>query len=249
MAPDAVVRLVERAGEVRARVGESEAFAPSQVITRKFPGRHSMHGGLAQRHELHVIQLARRAEQHAPLLRLPPRRSMRGPCRIAQRKVELVGVRRFVLLPAGHRLRKGEFSRRVRYRATQDRSKGEAQGNAIECRRDIRLVSVHRLALDEKSLDGVERCQFVVATFQLADLGRDAEQRGQEVLEMRCNGNQECRLVLARACRWRGACRLQPQCKICIGGLEVSDEQRVDLGSTRDGIQIGETKALGKREC
>ena len=38
VAPDAVVRLVEAAGEIGAAIGQREAVAPAQVIVRQAPG-------------------------------------------------------------------------------------------------------------------------------------------------------------------------------------------------------------------
>src|SRR4029078_4554760 len=63
VAPDAVVRLVQRAGKVCPLVGERESFAAANVVQR-------MHGIPALvrrpgRHEVHGVDALRRLEEHA----------------------------------------------------------------------------------------------------------------------------------------------------------------------------------------
>jgi hypothetical protein len=65
--PDAVMRLVEPADEIGAGVGECEAVALAQRVMRvELPRRHAVACLRFHRHELHVVELARRAKQHAP---------------------------------------------------------------------------------------------------------------------------------------------------------------------------------------
>ena len=70
VAPDAVVRLVERAGEIGAGVGEREAFAVAQVdpghVRRRSRGGFGVH-----RDQPHEVELVRRLEQHAAAVLAP----------------------------------------------------------------------------------------------------------------------------------------------------------------------------------
>jgi hypothetical protein len=95
-----------------------------------------------------------------------------------------------------------------------------AQRVAVERGRLRRRVRVHRLALDELALDRIERCELVVTRFERPDLIVDAEQRGQEVLEMRCERDQEVGFALlvercrigprtGESCRERCVCRFE----------------------------------------
>ena len=158
VAPDAVVRLVERAGEIHAGVGQREALAPPHVVAGELPGVDAVHVRQLERHELHVVELARRAEQHAALVRGAAFRRVRRPRGIAQRHVERRGVRGLVLLPARHRVGEAELGERRAERALQL----APQRRPVERRRRVRPVRVHRLALDELALDRVERRQLVV---------------------------------------------------------------------------------------
>ena len=71
VALDAVVRLVQRPGQIEARIGEAEAFAAPQV-RRMMPRRDAV-PRLASAGMRCSIDLARRLEQHAGLVpRGPP---------------------------------------------------------------------------------------------------------------------------------------------------------------------------------
>jgi hypothetical protein len=249
VAPDAVVRLVETGGEVHPRIGEREALPSPQVIAGELPRRHAVHFGRFERHQLHVVDLARRAEEHARLVQRAARRRVRGPCGIAQGQVQPAGVRRFVLLPRRHRPCKREFAAGTGHRCAEGGFEFAAERRAVERRRDIGLVRVHRLALDEEPLHRVQRRQRVMRRFERADLGGDAEERCQEILEMRGDGNQQCRLVLDGARRRIGAGSLEPPRELGVGAFQVRDEQLVDPGSARDGIELGVGEAVGELEC
>ena len=94
VAPDAVVRLVETADEIGAGIGQREAVALAQrVVARELPRRHAVPRLGLDRHEPHVVELARRAEQHAAAVRGAPRRGVRRPRRVAQREIELRRMR------------------------------------------------------------------------------------------------------------------------------------------------------------
>ena len=77
------------------------------------------------------------------------------------------------------------------------RSSCVAQRGRVERGRGVRAVRVHRLALHELALDDVERRELVMPRLERAHLVADAEQRGEEVLEMRRERDQELGLGLA----------------------------------------------------
>ena len=142
--------------------------------------------------------LARRAEQHAAPVRGAACRRVRRPRRVAQREVEVGGVRRLVGLPAGDGLRERELGVASGQRRADARAELARQRRAVERRGGVRLVRVHRLALDEQALDREQRRELVMRRLQRAHLGLDAEQLREEVLEVRRDGEQQVGLGLRR---------------------------------------------------
>jgi hypothetical protein len=90
--PDAVVRLIERAREVHAGIGQRKSVAAPDVTAGKLPRLRFADMCRFERHELHWIELARRPEQNAALVQRATLRRVRGPRGIAQRDVELAGM-------------------------------------------------------------------------------------------------------------------------------------------------------------
>ena len=248
VAPDAVVRLVECGDQVHPPVGQREAVALAQVIAGELPGRHAADGGPRERNEVHVIELARGAEQHAPAVVGAPRLRVRRPGRVAQREVEPRGVVRLVLLPAGHRLRERELAVVAGHRAADRRLEFAAQRGAVESSRHVGPVGIHRLALDEQALDRVQRGEFVVARGECPRFGLDPEQRDEEVLELRGERDQQRRLVLGGERSRLAARGREANCKVRVAGGEVRQEQRIDPLGALDRVEIGEGEAIGKRE-
>ena len=108
------MRLVERADEIGPAIGQREAVAAPQSVRRGDLQRldvaltRDRFGG----NELHAVELARRAKQHAAAVRGPACRRMRRPRRVALRDVERrSALRGFVLLPSRDGLRKRELER------------------------------------------------------------------------------------------------------------------------------------------
>ena len=110
-------------------------------------------------------------------------------------------------------------------------------------------MRVHRLALDEQALDRVERRKLVVARLERAHLGFDAEQRRDEILEVRRERDQQLRLVLARSsASGRCARRGEPVGERRVSAAQVRDEQRVDARRALADVEVGEREAGGERE-
>ena len=226
-------------------VGQREAVAPAQrVIGRQLPRGDAVARLRLQRHELHEVELARRAEQHAAAVGGAPVGRVRRPRRVAHRGVEGRGVCRLVLLPRRHRIRERE----LRERRAERRLDRGAQRRAVERRRDVGLVRVHRLALHELALDDEERCQLVVARLERAHGRHDAEQVRQEVFQVRREREQEVGLGLGRQRVGRRAPRRQPVGEPRIGGAQVLAEQRVDARQAVVRMQVGEREPVGESE-
>ena len=62
MAPDAVVGLVEAAGEIGARIGQRETLATPSVVLRKLPHVDAVSCFMLDRHQPHVVELTRSFE-------------------------------------------------------------------------------------------------------------------------------------------------------------------------------------------
>ncbi len=169
-----------------------------------------------ERNEIQRIELARRAEQHAALVRGAARGGVRGPRGVAQCDVERGGIRRLVLLPARHRVGEPELRERLAQRGLQV----APQRRPVERRGRLGTVCVHRLALDEKALDGVERRQLVVPRLERAHVGLDPEQRRDEVLEVRAQRDQQLGLRLARERVGAAARRVQARGERGVSGLQ-----------------------------
>ena len=107
VAPDAVVRLVERAGEVHAGIGQREALAPAHVAAGELPRVDAVDVRRARAARASCSRAcAARGTARRPCARRGLPAVCDGPGGVAQRHVERRRVRRFVLLPARHRRRR-----------------------------------------------------------------------------------------------------------------------------------------------
>jgi hypothetical protein len=196
------------------------------------------------RHQLQVVELARQTKQHPALVRGAACRRLRRPRRILQRDRKLLGVRGLVRLPCCHGVCEVELGKR----GAEPHLQCTAQCRAVERQRCIALVRVDRLALDELAANGEQRRQLVVAGFERAHVGADAEQLRDEILDMRRDGDQQLGFCLAWQCIGADPCGQQPVGQHRIGRAQVIDEQRIDTCRTRDGVEVGERDAVGERK-
>jgi hypothetical protein len=200
VAPDAVVRLIERTDEIGSAIGQRESVATPESVRSCDLQRLDVVVDLDRfgGHELVQVELARRTKQHAAAVRGPACCRMRCPGRVALRDIDPLGIGGFVLQPLRDRPRKRELERLDAFsRADRSVDCGTQRG-AVERRRDIGLVGIHRLALHELSLDGVERRQRVVLRLERLDVGDDAEQAGEKVLDVRRDVDQQRGFFLRR---------------------------------------------------
>src|SRR5438105_928340 len=116
--------------------------------------------------ELQYVELARRAEQHAALVRSLAVARMRRPCRVALGDIERLRVCCFVCLPARYGVCQRELKGLQALRMIEQRVELRAQFMSIERRRDVRLVRIHRLALNELTSHREYRCPFVMTRLE-----------------------------------------------------------------------------------
>ena len=229
VAPDAVVRLVQRPGEIGARIGEREAVAMAQVLEPMLREATAAVG--VHRHEAHVIELLRRLEQHArAMLRLARGRGDR-PGRVTRGKLQLPCVRRLVLQPRAHLAREVELG-------------GEPGCRRIELLQIGRLHLVHGAPLHELALHRIQRRKLVVACGERARLGFDAEELGDEIFYMRRERDEQLRFRGAGGRLRAGSDQLVGE--RAIGFAEVSDEGAIEPNQALALVQVGEADAEAK---
>src|SRR5437773_1690628 len=182
VAPDAVVRLVERADQVGAAIGQLESVAMAQVLRGML--RKAILGFAVNRDQPHVVELPRRLEQHAGAVLLASLGTRRSPRCVARGGFALRCMRCFVLQPLAHLLCKLQF----RERATEDPILDRLRVNRSYF---FRLDLVQGTPLHELALHRVERRKLVVFFRERAGLGFDAEELRQEILDVRSERDQQ----------------------------------------------------------
>ena len=99
VAPDAVVGMIERTGEIGAGIGQREAVAQTAMRARQLEHGHAVHHFGLDRNEMVRVDLVRQLEQDAGLVQLLALRRMRRPGGVAGGEVERRGVLRLGLHP------------------------------------------------------------------------------------------------------------------------------------------------------
>src|SRR5262249_24324666 len=89
---------------------------------------------------------------------------------------------------------------------------------------------------------------LVVLRRQGADLGGDAEESGQEIFEMRRNGDEQFRFRLAAERLGLGTGRRQARRQVSIGGGQVLAERSGGVGQAGGTVEVGEAQSVGKRK-
>ncbi len=242
MAPDAVVGLVERAGEIRSRICKREPGATTDMVKRVDGIARAgvcLHGN-----QVHRIDPLGRLEQHAVAMLPSAFARMRGPCRESLGDVELCGVRGLVRLPRKHRLREPQLVESP----AEHRGDLGLQRGTVERRGHIRLVLEHRAPLHELSLHAEEGRQLMMAVDQVLPLLLDPEEPCHEAIEMRRGRDQEVGFVLVGdggRIRARGA---EARVEAFIGRGEPAAELPVEPCQRRGIVEVFEGKAKGGRE-
>ncbi len=193
-------------------IGQRETLAPAQVVDAV--AREAERLARDQRHEVLVIELRGRLEQHAVAMARAPGLGAGRPRRVARRQLELPGVGRLVFLPGRDPAREGQLAEGL----AQQRLFG---GLGIEIHHVLGLELRQRLALHEQALHAEDRRELVVLFGQRARLGLDAEQLRHEVLELWRQRDQQFGFGLRRERLGRGTRREQ---RIAQRGVRGGDE-------------------------
>ncbi len=249
MAPDAVIRLVERAGEVGAAVGQRKAFALAPFVLGQAQHRDAVARDGLDRHEMLHVEPLRHLEQHAAAVLFPALGRQSGPGGVALRQVERGGVAGFVVEPARDMPGIAPLPRRDAIDgAAAQRVQLLREGRAVDRRRVCLLDALDRAALHEQPLDRIERRQRVVARLQRANLGSDAEQRAEEILDMRRQFDQQLRFRRMSEPVRIAPPRHQPvvQRNICFG--EMRDKGAIDAHEAVAIVKIGEREPVREKE-
>jgi hypothetical protein len=170
---------------------------------------------------------------------------VRGPRGVAQGGIDAGGIRSFIRLPLRDVAGEGELAERLAESGDQRRF----QRDRVDGRRGVRLVCVHRLALNEQALAGEQRRQLVVACRQLADLFADAEQLGGEVLEVGRDRDQQFRFGLWRERVGGRARRLHACAQVGVSDTEVGKESGVQAQQAGAGVELAELQVESQRKA
>ncbi len=177
-------------------------------------------------------------------MRFPARGRVRRPRGVARGDVEILGMRG-IALPARH----GEREIELAPFAPEARVQLGPQVLRIERRRDIRLVRVHRLALHEQALDGVERREAMMLGLERTHFVADPEELREEILDVGTDADQQVRFRLRRQGAGLGARDDERIVQCRRGRAQMAEEQRVDARRTVIGIEVAEVQSRGEREA
>ncbi len=246
VAPDAVIGLVERAGEVGAGIGQREAVAHPPFLLRPAQHRDAVALDRLDRHQVVHVEAVRHPEQETALVPGLAFRRQRRPGGVVARRLQWQRVRRLVREPArdpfGIAQFPGEDARaglEIAGRATDQRVEFLAQPVAIELDGLGLLDLLDGAALHEQALRRIERRQPVVARLERPHLAGNAEEVAEEVLEMRREIDQQLAFALAVKRLGRGARRHQPIVQRRLGGGEMRDKGAVEPHEAVALIEIG----------
>ena len=237
------MRLVEGAGQIGTRVGQGEAVAATQMVLRQAPHRHAVPCLAVHGNEPQVIELARRLEQNTGLVRRLASRRLHRPRGVAQGEIDVGRVRSLVAAPGADVAREGKLARKPGKGLAEFRFQLASQRRAVKARRRFGLVAVQGLALDDLALAGKQRRQFMLRCLQRREFGLDAEELAEEILDMRCQREQELRFLPAPEGVLIDPRRGEPGAESRVGSGKLGAEGGVDAGESRSRIQIGKRQS------
>ena len=104
--------------------------------------------------------------------------------------------------------------------------------------------ALDRPALHEQALATIERRQRMVARGEVRDRVGDAEQRADEVVEMRRQVDQQLGMVLALERVGRGPRGVETRREIAVGGRQMVAKQRVDADQAVTRVEVTECQPV-----
>ena len=201
VAPDAVIGLRQRALEISTLIRQRETFPATDVRGLDDEGGDAI--GLVLvfillrvRNKILRVELGGFFEQYAGVVAIEPGCRVQGPRSIAKCRVDCLFIRGLVFEPRFNMLGIGKLAKG----AAEKSGKFEFQRGAIKCRRFLRFVCGHGLALHELALDAVQRRKFVVAIGKCRYFLGNTEKLRNETIQMGCQFEDQCRLVFFREC-------------------------------------------------
>ena len=250
VAPDAVVRLVERSAQVGARIREREAIALTQVGRVDRMDGDAVLVGRARVFEQRVgVDLAGVAEQHAVAVHALTVTGLNRPRAVTHRGVQ-AGVGLLVLLPVDD----GARERELLERSADPAFDLHTCGIGVESVQCVGRIGEQCLAFDELPLRLVQRREFLVAGAKMVGGGLDAEQRRDEGVDRRSKVDQEVRFVLGRECiraaRLRRCARGDQTIVRCgVARGEPGQVGLIEGGEPLAAVEILETQSEAEAQC
>ncbi len=244
MALDAVVRLIERGGQIHAHVGEVEALAMAPVALRQRPLRLSVHLQRLDRNQVVHIQLVRNPEQYVAAMFVPARWRECSPARILRGGLKLRRVLQLGFEPARNMVDETRLGQRL----AEPRFQFSGQSRSVEGSGFFLSQTTDGFLLDELTLQGVEWREGVMASLQRADFGGNAEQFTDEVLKGRRDGDHQLRLLFARERAGIRARFHQVLQQRGIGRPQGAAKSRVQTHQTIPSVQVLEGESERQME-
>ena len=187
MALDAIVGLIEGTGEVGTGIGELEAFTMTPVVARQLKFLDALVGDGFDFHEMQVIQLVRRFEEHALFMFGFAFGGECGPGGILGGQFEMTTVFFFRLEPLIHVTGEAHFGESLVHESFEL----DADGETVNLTGLFDSDAGNGFSLDETAFDGIEGCEFGMVGLQGAEFFFYAEELADEIFQVRSDGGDE----------------------------------------------------------
>ncbi len=242
--PDAVIGVIERAFQIHAGIGERESVAePVTILRQAQHGDAVLDDGL-DRDEMFHVEPMRHFEQHALAVPRAPVGRQRRPGRVSRRDLERLLVGILLIHPNRDMPREGFLGQRLAEPLFEIASRRVG----VDRRRLLLRHAFHGAALHEQTLYGVKRRQCLMPRLQRARLFADAEQLGDEILEMRRQVDQQFGFDLGFELGGIAPPRHHAIEQINVARFNVCDKRRVELFQPVAAIQIFKTQPVPQGE-
>ena len=254
MAPDAVIRLVERTRDVGAGIGQREPVARAPVVLREAQHCDAVALDGLDRNEMLHVEPMRHLEEETFAVLVLSRRRQGCPGGIFDCRAQGRRVGRLVVEPPGNHFGKAPLPGehpcpRVRNLAGAEmRFQRLAQRVAIERGGSVFLYFLDRAALYEEALYRVKRRKLVVSRLQIADFSVDAEQRSEKIFEVRREIDDEIGLSFAVERGGVGARGHHPVVQRRVASREMGHKGTVELDEPVALVELGECQPVFERD-
>ena len=216
------------------RVGDDAVFLEADAVTQE-PRR---------------VRFLRKLKENALAVAPPAFERMERPRGVAQRAVQLARVRIGIRRPCTDRARERDLELPQIRRAVGSDGRADLghERVPVESRRFLGRERRGCLALHELAFHLVERRERQMAIPKPHDLGGDAEQLTDELVDDRCEVEQQSGLLFGCDRRRLASRGRKPRRQRRIGGPEVSEESSVDPHEAVASIKILKAQTEAERE-